>query len=326
MCDEKFVRGQGAIVARPYVLCVTLNPVLDTSYFVDEMRATYRTEAYRVTHVAGGKGNNVARALGILGVPAVSLVALGGMTGRNVAEVWQADRFEGAPVWVSGETRLQVTVIDRHGTQRAFYAPPAVFAADDAARAEETFERLLPQANAVCVCGSSPGTAGDPLYGRFIQRARERGALTMLDTYGAALRVGLAAQPDIVKVNGAEAAGLLGREVRDRAQQRAALDALRDAGARTAILTLGEQGGLLATQEGIWRAAPPPVGAINPIGSGDAMSAGIVAGLLRGESARDAFRRGMAVAAANTLTWDACRFDALDVDRLLLRVDAQPVP
>ena len=89
-------------VARPYVLCVTLNPVLDTTYFVDEMRPEYRTEAHRVTHVAGGKGNNVARALGLLGVPAVSMVALGGMIGRNVVEVWQADPFEAAPVWVSG--------------------------------------------------------------------------------------------------------------------------------------------------------------------------------------------------------------------------------
>lgn len=304
-------------VARPAVLCVTLNPVLDTTYFVDEMRAAYRTEARRVTRVAGGKGNNVARGLGILGVPAVSLVALGGMIGRNVAEVWQEDPFEGLAAWVSGETRLQITVIDRHGTQRAFYAPPAEFAAEDATRAEAAFGELLPGANAVCMCGSSPGPAADPLYERFIRRAREHGALTLLDTYGDALRAGLAAGPDIVKVNAAEAAGLLGYEVRDATQQRAALAALRGAGARNAILTLGEQGALLATGDGAWRASPPPVDALNPIGSGDAMTAGIVAGLLKGETLPDAFRRGMATAAANTLTWDACRFDAREADRLL---------
>ncbi len=313
-------------VSRPYVVCITLNPVLDTTYFVDEMRPTYRTEAHRVTHIAGGKGNNVARALGILGVPAVSMVALGGMIGRNVAEVWRDDPFEGVPVWVSGETRLQITVIDRHSTQRAFYAPAAPFAAEDAERAEAAFERLLPGASAVCMCGSSPGTAGDSLYGRFIRRAREHGALTLLDTYGEALRVGLAAGPDIVKVNAAEAAGLLGREVKDHEQQRAALLALREAGATNAILTVGEQGALLATAQGMWRAAPPPVDAVNPIGSGDAMTAGIVAGLLREESAIDAFRRGIATAAANTLTWDACRFDAGEVDRLLPLVHAQPLP
>ena len=29
------------------ILCVTLNPVLDTTFFVDEMRPVYRTEAHR---------------------------------------------------------------------------------------------------------------------------------------------------------------------------------------------------------------------------------------------------------------------------------------
>jgi tagatose 6-phosphate kinase len=314
------------IVSRPFVLCVTLNPVLDTTYFVDEMRPTYRTEAHRVTHIAGGKGNNVARALGILGVPAVSLVALGGMVGRMVAEVWHADSFEGAAVWVGGETRLQITVIDRHGTQRAFYAPPAPFGAADAELAATAFERLLPDANAVCLCGSSPGAAADPLYEQFIRSGRERGALTLLDSYGGSLAAGLRARPDLVKVNVAEAAGLLGREVKEEAQRRAALEALREAGAGSAVLTLGEQGALLAAAAGLWRAVPPAVEAINPIGSGDAMTAGIVAGLLRGEGEAGAFRRGMAAAAANTLTWDACRFDAREVERLLPLVDAQPIP
>ena len=309
-------------MSAPYVLCVTLNPVLDTTYFVDEMRAAYRTEARRVAHIAGGKGNNVARALGLLGIPAVSLVTLGGMIGRNVAEVWRDDPFQGTPVWVSGETRLQITVIDRHGTQRAFYAPAAPFAPADARAAAAAFDELVFGASAVCLCGSSPGPDADWLYGRFVGLARERGALTLLDTYGEALRVGLVARPDVVKVNAAEAAGLLGREVVERSGQHAALAAMRRAGASMAILTLGEDGALLGAEAGMWRAAPAPVDVINPIGSGDAMTAGIVAGLLRGEAPVDAFRRGMAVAAANTLTWDACRFDPSVPDLLLPQVSA----
>ena len=79
---------------------------------------------------------------------------------------------------------------------------------------------------------------------------------------------------------------------------------------------------MLGAEAGMWHAAPAPVDVINPIGSGDAMTAGIVAGLLRGEAPVDAFRRGMAVAAANTLTWDACRFDPSVPDLLLPQVSA----
>ena len=316
--------------ARGYLLCVTLNPVLDTTYFVDEMRPAYRTEARRVTHIAGGKGNNVARAMGLLGVRAHSLVALGGMIGRNVVEVWKADPFETTPVWVSGETRLQITVIDRHGTQRAFYAPAADFTTEDAGHAVKEFERLVTGASAVCVCGSSPGPAADPIYGRFITQARENGLLTLVDTYGLALHNAMAAWPDVVKVNLVEAEGFLGRKIEGRAAEQQAVRDLREASAGMAVMTVGEAGALLATDAGVWRAVPPPVRAVNPIGSGDAMTAGIMAGLLAGESAIEAFRLGMATAAANTLTWDACRFDPEQVRRLnpLVQVDqvAWPPP
>jgi tagatose 6-phosphate kinase len=299
-----------------YVLCVTLNPVLDTTYFVDEMRPVYRTESHRVTHIAGGKGNNAARALELLGVRAHSLTVLGGMIGRNIVEVWKDDPFEATPIWVSGETRLQITVIDRAGTQRAFYAPPALFTCEDAEHTAKAFEALVGQASAVCLCGSSPGPAADHLYRTFLEQGRSRGALTLLDTYGDALREGLAAQPDVVKVNLAEASGFLGRKIEGRSAEQGAVQDLRGAGATIAMLTLGDRGAMVATGEGTWYAAPPPVQPINPIGSGDAMTAGIVAGLLQGNSPLDAFRLGMAAATANTLTWDACRFDPEEVRRL----------
>ena len=116
------------------ILCVTLNPFSIQRLFVDEMRPIYRTEAQRVTYVAGGKGDNVARALGILGEPAHALVAVGGDTGLHVANLLAAEGIAATPAWMSGETRLQVTVIDRALEQRAFYAPAVPFTASDRAR------------------------------------------------------------------------------------------------------------------------------------------------------------------------------------------------
>ena len=154
------------------ILCVTLNPVLDTTFFVDEMRPVYRTEAQRVTYVAGGKGDNVARALGVLGEPAHALVALGGDTGRHVANLLAAEGIAATPAWVSGETRLQITVIDRALEQRAFYAPAVPFTADDRAEFRRRFEDLLPGADAVCLCGSAPDAAAAELVPELLALAR----------------------------------------------------------------------------------------------------------------------------------------------------------
>ena len=303
------------------ILCVTLNPVLDTTFFVDEMRPVYRTEAQRVTYVAGGKGDNVTRALGILSEPAHALVALGGDTGRHVANLLIAEGIAATPAWVSGETRLQITVVDRALVQRAFYAPAAPFTAADRAEFRRRFEDLLPEADAVCMSGSAPDAKAAELVPELLIFARDRGLPTLLDSSGEGLKQGVTAAPHIIKVNLAEAEALLGRGLVKLADQMAALDALRGWGSAWAILTLGEQGALFAAGERRWSAAPPKLELINPIGCGDAMAAGLMAGLVRGLPAKECFRLGMAAAAANTLTWDACRFDAAAVEVLLPKVE-----
>lgn len=302
------------------ILCITLNPVLDTTFFVEEMRAVYRTEAHRVTYVAGGKGDNVARALKILGEPAHALVALGGDTGRHVANLLAAEGIAATPAWLSGETRLQITVIDRELTQRAFYAPAAPFTAADRAEFRRQFAALLPGTDAVCLCGSAPDAGAAGLVPELLALARESGLPTLLDSSGEGLRQGVIAAPFIVKVNRAEAEALLGRKLATPEDQVSALAALRGWGSDWAVLTLGEQGALFAAGERRWSARPPQVAAINPIGSGDAMTAGLMTGLVRGLPPEACFRLGMAAAAANTLTWDACRFEAATVETLVTQV------
>jgi tagatose 6-phosphate kinase len=308
------------------ILCVTLNPVLDTTFFVDEMRPVYRTEAQRVTYVAGGKGDNVARALGVLGEPAHALVALGGDTGRHVANLLAAEGIAATPAWVSGETRLQITVIDRALEQRAFYAPAAPFTVADRAEFRRRFEDLLPGADAVCMSGSAPDAMAAALVPELLTLAQRCGLPTLLDSSGDGLRQGVTAAPRIIKVNRAEAEALLGRALVTLVDQMAALDALRQWGSDWAVLTLGEQGALFAAGEWRWSARPPKVEAINPIGSGDAMTAGLMVGVMHGLPPEECFRLGMAAAAANTLTWDACRFDAAAVEALLPKVEMVGVP
>ena len=257
----------------------------------------------------------------MLGEPAHALVALGGDTGRHVANLLAGEGITATPAWVSGETRLQITVVDRALVQRSFYAPAAPFTAADRAELRRRFEDLLPGADAVCLSGSAPDAMAAELVPELLTLARDRGLLTLLDSSGEGLRQGATAAPRIVKVNLAEAEALLGRRLVTPEDQVAALDALRAFSSAWAILTLGEKGALFAAGGRRWSARPPKVEAINPIGCGDAMTAGLMAGLVRGLPPDECFRLGMATAAANTLTWDACRFDAAAVEALLPRFE-----
>jgi tagatose 6-phosphate kinase len=303
-------------------LCVTPNPVVDTSMYIDAFRPVYRTEADRITHTAGGKGNNVARVLVGMGHHATALTALGGASGRHVADLLAEDGIAIAGATVSGDTRITITIFDRHGEQRGYFAPNAPFTPADAGAMRAAFYTALDTARAVCLCGSSPGPEADALYPEFLRAAAGKGIPTLLDTYGEALRLGLDAAPDVIKINQKEAADLLGRDLTMRGAQVDALSALCERAGRWAALTLGAEGALFADREtgGRWMAAPPPVEAVNPIGSGDAMTAGLLAALVDGKSPEAAFRQGMAAAAANAQTWEAGRITGAEIEALLDRV------
>jgi len=304
------------------ILCITLNPVVDMTFYVDELAPVYRTEARRTTHVAGGKGNNAARALIGLGHEVRALLPLGGASGRHEAELLAQDGIQTAIAWTSGETRIVVTLIDKQHQMRAYFAPGAPFTADDATRVRERFDDALAEnITAMCLCGSSPGPLADNLYLEFLKTAAARGIPTLLDTYGEALELSLQAPPTIVKVNHAEAETLLGRSLSTQSAQLDALEVLRAGGARWSVLTLGEEGALLGAAGIQWLARPPRIEALNPIGSGDAMTAGLLAGLVRGEPAEACLRLGMASAVASALHWDAGRITTADVQPLLPRIE-----
>ena len=68
------------------------------------------------------------------------------------------------------------------------------------------------------------------------------------------------------------------------------------------LVTLGDAGAALITADGRWLLRPPTVARVNAIGAGDSLTAGLVVGLLRGQSVLDAARAGVAAAACDVTT------------------------
>jgi 6-phosphofructokinase 2 len=63
-------------------------------------------------------------------------------------------------------------------------------------------------------------------------------------------------------------------------------------------VSLGGQGALLATRDGVWRGLAPPVKVRSTVGSGDSMLAGLIAALTRGDEPEQALRLGLACGSA----------------------------
>ncbi|MFF6840224.1 1-phosphofructokinase family hexose kinase [Streptomyces tanashiensis] len=298
------------------ILTVTLNTALDLTYRVPALTPHASHRVTQVIERPGGKGLNVARVLGALGYETVATGFAGGATGATLRDLLATTPVRDELVETAGPTRRTVAVVDTaSGDTTQLNEPgPNVTAAEwNAFRTR--FTELLDGTRAVALCGSLPPGIHVGAYAELIRLARTAGVPVLLDTSGEPLRRGIAARPDLVKPNAEELAQLTGA----REPHRATRDARRR-GAHAVISSLGPEGLLAATPEGLWRAAPPAAVKGNPTGAGDSAVAGLLSGLVDGAPWPDRLIRAVALSAATVLSPVAGEFDATAYEELLTRV------
>jgi 1-phosphofructokinase family hexose kinase len=301
------------------LLIVNLNLAVDHVVEVASLRAGYVHRSARSVRSAGGKGVNVARALGTLGVPCVVAGLLGGRAGDEIARGLRAEGIALSFTRVQDESRTCLILDDPATRQQTVLNEPGPEVTHaETARFLARFRGLLCGASAVVLMGSLPQGAADDTYATLIDAARRAGKRTFVDTSGTPLGLALAARPDWAKVNRDEVAALLGRRVDDADAARAA-GRLRELGAARSIVTLGARGAVLACEEGAFRVEPPEIAARNAVGAGDAAMAGLVAGVLGGLSSEESGRLAVATGTAASLHGFG-RCARRDVDEILGRV------
>jgi tagatose 6-phosphate kinase len=314
------------------ILCVTLNPCLDKTLTVPPWRPGDSARGHAVREVVGGKGNNVARALSRLGRSARPVTFLGGAVGDHCRELLQEDdRLEPLVIATAAPTRVILTVrTESSPDQTAFFDPdPAI----QPAEAEALFRAVeaalgAGEIEAVTLSGSSPCPVTNGLYSDLIALARSRRVPVLLDTYGPALEAIWGFWPQVIQLNRREAAAHL------RAQSGAPTDAellrmLGDwsrHGVRHGIVTDGPRPALAILEGRAYRAIPPTIVAVNPIGSGDCLLAGIADAWLSNLDPEATLRHGMACAVANASVWEAGAIDPQDVRRREPEIVIEAVP
>jgi tagatose 6-phosphate kinase len=147
-------------------------------------------------------------------------------------------------------------------------------------------------------------TPGGPVdfYRRCVEMADAAGALSVVDAHGPVLEEALKGKPGLVKPNRAELAAMLGKSLKDEDAIGVAMRELHSRGAQRVVITAGKDPALAFDGKNLWRVHAPGIKAVNPIGSGDAFTAGLVSRLVRGDDLGEACRWGAACGAANALT------------------------
>ncbi|MGX4691359.1 1-phosphofructokinase family hexose kinase [Streptomyces sp. JNUCC 63] len=300
------------------ILTVTLNTALDITYRVPSLRPHASHRVSEVSERPGGKGVNVARVLAALGHEVTVTGFAGGTTGRELRDrlASQAPGVVDALVPVADATRRTIAVVDaRTGDTTQLNEPGPVVGPAEWSAFQGVYEDLLGSVSAVALCGSLPPGLPVGAYAGLIRTARAAGVPVLLDTSGEALRRGVAARPDVIKPNAEELAELTGSHEPLRATQDA-----RRRGARAVVASLGADGLLAHTPDGLWRATPPAHVQGNPTGAGDSVVAGLLSGLAEHLPWPSRLTRAAALSTATVLSPAAGEFDRGTYERLLGQV------
>ncbi|MCX6938389.1 MAG: 1-phosphofructokinase [Verrucomicrobia bacterium] len=272
------------------VATVTLNPAIDRTLVVEDLKPGSVNRARWSEERAGGKGVNVAAALAERGQRCVAL----GFLGADNAEVFE--RFfsvlgiEDRCVRLPGATRTGLKVVDPvRGETTDLNFPGLTPTAANLADLRRSLDAV--KAEWCVLAGSLPPGVPADYYAESIRRLRARGVRVGLDTSGESLRQAVPAGPDFIKPNLHELAELVGRPLPDTAAVEAAASELCALGVGLVVVSCGADGAVFTTAtQRVW-VKPPIIAVRSTVGAGDAMVAGVVAAQLEGLSLEETGRR-----------------------------------
>jgi tagatose 6-phosphate kinase len=275
---------------------------------------------------AAGKSINVAKVIKALGGNPIATGFLGGDRGSHIEAALKAQGIVTEFVRVALETRQCTTVID----QSAATITELVQESDAVPKVKypqllEVVRKWAGRCRAIVMSGTLTPRAPTDFYRRCTQLATERGLVSVVDARGPALIEALKARPGVVKPNRSELAATVGYQLASETDLMSAMWELYERGALRVIVTSGKDPALAFDGQQFWRIHAPKISAINPIGSGDAFTAGLVWRLLRGADLGEACRWASATGAANALTLMAGEIRRKDVQRLTAEVKVEEI-
>ena len=307
------------------IYTVTLNPALDRTIYVDNLKPFDANRIRREERYAGGKAIDVSRALMALDCESVALGFVGGFAGKEMEGRLLNDGIASDFTQINGETRVNVIVHDlSNGMETSLLALGPEIQPFEIVSLIEKIEGL-DTPDFVVVSGSLPPGVHAEIYRKILTVARQKGAKTVLDTEGEALVVGLKARPTVVKPNLFELGRYADEKIETTERVLHWARRLIETGVEYALVSMGANGIIMVTEGLKLHARPPKVDVKSTIGAGDSAVAGFVYGLSTGKDPAECLRWSVAAGTAATMCAGSgvCRW--ADAEQLAGQIEVVPL-
>jgi 1-phosphofructokinase len=259
------------------IVTLTPAPAIDWTIEVESFELGAVNRAVRSSREPSGKGVNVSWALHRAGVPTRAVFPAGGCTSELMDSALSEAGLEHVIVDTGLDVRTNITLITPGRSTKLNDRGTALSQEQTSRLVQATIGASL-DASVVLICGSLPAGAPATFVRDMVQTLKASGVDVVIDVSGEALRLALAARPDLIKPNVHELAELTGCHLGTLGDVVNAAEEARERGAGAVLASLGADGALLVDDEGVLYARTTDIPFVNSVGAGDALLAGFFGG------------------------------------------------
>lgn len=284
------------------IYTVTLNPAIDKTVVIENLHTGGVNRILSSREDAGGKGINVSKCLQNLGQESVAAMILAGQTGKRLDAMLKAMKIHMLRVHTEGENRTNLKIIDPvKGENTDINEPGPKIDTELLEQMKKKLGHSVAKGDIVVLSGSLPKGASTDLYADWTRHFRNLGACVYLDADGEAMHKGMAAVPYMIKPNNEELAALLGKETLTLEEMIAEGLRLHQSGIAEVVISLGGDGALFISSDGVYRASALPVEVKSTVGAGDSMVAAMAYGHAKKLGREEKIRLAVAMGAASVM-------------------------
>lgn len=284
------------------IFTVTLNPAIDKTVVIPNFSAgnVNRIDSFRID--AGGKGFNVSKCLCKLGVKSTAAAILGGVAGEQLQEMMNMMGICTLSVSIEGQSRTNIKIIDPvRGENTDINEPgPEVSQQVLTELRNHIGEKICPD-DIVILSGSLPKGVNTSLYREWTDFFRSMGAIVFMDADGEAMQLGIKARPYLIKPNEAEISRIMGKNLETKEELIEAGKKLHQTGICEVVISMGSEGAVFLSDEGIYYAEALKVPVRSTVSAGDSMVAAMAYGMEKRLPRIERIKLAIAISAASVM-------------------------
>lgn len=291
---------------------VTLNPAIDKLLYLEHFQKDITNRLQHSDDTIGGKGTHVSINLKLLGLDNAAFGIAHGPTGKKIIHLLNEHKIN--TNFIMDETdntdsRTNYLIIEEDGHCSTLASKGVLLDQMELDRLIQDMTSGIGNGDYLVLSGDATNCPDSAIYNTIIRRLKGKNLKVFLDTSGETLKQCILESPYLIKPNLDELSYLCGEMLDTDEKIIGAVQSLGKYNIPVIAVSLGENGSIVKTPEGIYRVHPPEITVKNTIGCGDCFLSGIIYGLHKNYSFSDTLRLATAISAATAESSSSVGFD-----------------